>query len=76
VTHHLRRHRIVGKIGPDVWLEPHEEFLVPAEGPTVGTLFVDARGFSSLMFWVAFITCLFMLYALSSWLVKLTGMAG
>jgi AAHS family benzoate transporter-like MFS transporter len=57
VTHHLRRHRIVGKIGPDVWLEPHEEFLLPAEGPTVGTLFVDGRGFSSLMFWVAFITC-------------------
>ena len=31
---------------------------------------------SSLMFWVAYIACLFMLYALSSWLVKLMGMAG
>ena len=28
------------------------------------------------MLWVAFMTCLFMLYALSSWLVKLMGMAG
>lgn len=28
------------------------------------------------MFWIAYITCLFMLYALSSWLVKLMALAG
>jgi AAHS family benzoate transporter-like MFS transporter len=71
---------VVRKIRPDMRLEPHEEFLVPtedrAEGPTVRLLFMDGRGFSSVMFWVAFMTCLFMLYALSSWLVKLMGMAG
>ena len=75
-----RLREVVRKIRPDMRLEPHEEFLVPAEdkaeGPTVGRLFLDGRGFSSLMFWVAFMTCLFMLYALSSWLVKLMGMAG
>lgn len=75
-----RLREVIRKMRPDMRLEPHEEFLVPAEdkaeGPTVGRLFLDGRGFSSVMFWVAFMTCLFMLYALSSWLVKLMGMAG
>lgn len=75
---HLRE--VVRRIRPDVRLAPQEAFLVPAEdeaeGPTVGRLFRDGRGFSSVMFWVAFMTCLFMLYALSSWLVKLMSIAG
>jgi len=75
---HLRQ--VVGKLRPDLRLEPHEQFLVPAEdkaeGSPVGKLFQDGRGFSTLMFWLAYITCLFMLYALSTWLVKLMAMAG
>jgi AAHS family benzoate transporter-like MFS transporter len=75
-----RLREVVRKIRPDMRLEPHEEFVVPAEdkaeGPTVGRLFLDGRGFSSVMLWVAFMACLFMLYALSSWLVKLMCMAG
>jgi len=71
---------VVRKMRPDIRLEPHEEFLVPAEdkaeGPAIGRLFLDGRGLSTLMFWLAFMTCLFTLYALSSWLVKLMGMAG
>ena len=71
---------VVRKIRPDIRIEPHEVFHVPAEdrakGPTIGRLFLDGRGFSSVMLWLAFMTCLFMLYALSSWLVKLMGMAG
>ena len=72
--------RVVAKMRPDVRLQQDAEFLVPAEdkaeGHTIGRLFQEGRGFSTLMFWVACITCLFMLYALSSWLVKLMGMAG
>jgi AAHS family benzoate transporter-like MFS transporter len=71
---------VVRKLRPDRHFDRHEQFLVPAEdkvdGPTVGRLFLDGRGFSSVMFWIAFMSCLFMLYALSSWLVKLMGMAG
>ncbi|MGA6876783.1 MFS transporter [Acinetobacter sp. AND/436] len=44
--------------------------------PTVGLLFSDGRAFSTLMFWVAFFTCLFMVYALSTWLTKLMAMSG
>ena len=75
---HLRQ--VVSKIRPNIKLEPQEEFLVPAEdraeGPTVGRLFQDSRGLSTVMFWLGYLTCLFMLYALSSWLVKLMALAG
>ncbi|SOZ66150.1 Benzoate transporter [Cupriavidus taiwanensis] len=39
-------------------------------------LFQDGRGVSTVMFWVAFFMCLFMVYALSSWLAKLMAGAG
>ncbi len=42
----------------------------------VGELFREGRGFSTLMFWLAFFMCLFMVYALSSWLTKLMASAG
>ncbi|MDP9968150.1 AAHS family benzoate transporter-like MFS transporter [Variovorax paradoxus] len=75
-----RLREVVRRIRPDIRFEPHEEFLVPAgdkaESSSVARLFLDGRGFSSVMLWIAFMTCLFMLYALSSWLVKLMGMAG
>jgi MFS transporter, AAHS family, benzoate transport protein len=42
----------------------------------IGKLFQDGRGFSTVMFWIAFFMCLFMVYALSSWLTKLMAGAG
>jgi AAHS family benzoate transporter-like MFS transporter len=46
------------------------------EGAPIGKLFQDGRGFSTVMFWIAFFMCLFMVYALSSWLTKLMAGAG
>ena len=47
-----------------------------AEGGAIRQLFSDGRGFSTVMFWIVFFTCLFMVYALSSWLTKLMASAG
>ncbi len=47
-----------------------------ASGAPVGKLFHEGRAFSTVMFWVAFFMCLFMVYALSSWLTKLMAGAG
>jgi AAHS family benzoate transporter-like MFS transporter len=53
---------------------------VPAEDKAasapIAHLFRDGRGFSTVMFWIAFFMCLFMVYALSSWLTKLMAGAG
>jgi AAHS family benzoate transporter-like MFS transporter len=45
-------------------------------GAPIRHLFQDGRGFSTAMFWTAFFMCLFMVYALSSWLAKLMAGAG
>jgi len=42
----------------------------------VRNLFKEGRGFSTVMIWTAFMTGLFMVYALNSWLTKLMAMAG
>ncbi len=42
----------------------------------VRSLFEEGRGFSTVMIWMAFMTGLFMVYALNSWLTKLMAMAG
>src|SRR6202049_3413682 len=47
-----------------------------ADSPPIMHLFKEGRGFSTVMFWIAFFTCLFMVYALSSWLTKLMATAG
>lgn len=39
-------------------------------------LFSEGRGFSTVMIWLAFMTGLFMVYALNSWLTKLMAMSG
>jgi AAHS family benzoate transporter-like MFS transporter len=82
----LRRHGnqnalgILRKIRPDLKLDPGCELLLPAvdrvSGGSVARLFGEGRGFSTLMFWIAACSGLFMVYGLSSWLVKLMGMAG
>jgi AAHS family benzoate transporter-like MFS transporter len=57
-----------------------DSFALPAvdrpSGAPVGKLFHEGRAFSTVMFWVAFFMCLFMVYALSSWLAKLMAGAG
>ena len=41
-----------------------------------GALFSEGRGLSTVMFWITCFMCLFMVYALSSWLTKLMAQAG
>lgn len=42
----------------------------------IKALFLKNRGFTTIMFWVAFFMCLLMVYALASWLPKLMTQAG
>jgi AAHS family benzoate transporter-like MFS transporter len=57
-----------------------DHFAVPSEDKAdnapIMHLFHEGRGFSTIMFWIAFFMCLFMVYALSSWLTKLMATAG
>lgn len=48
---------------------------VSLDAPIKG-LFNEGRGFSTVMIWAAFMTGLFMVYALNSWLTKLMAMSG
>ncbi|MGN8140208.1 MFS transporter [Pseudomonas sp. 22105] len=70
----------VQRLRPDLQLSADCEFVLPEvdqrSGDSVGRLFSEGRAFSTLMFWVAGIAGLFVLYALSSWLVKLMSLAG
>ncbi|SEJ31111.1 MFS transporter, AAHS family, benzoate transport protein [Azotobacter beijerinckii] len=74
---------IVKRIAPGYPLDANVEL----SGHSVGTakqdqrasfwrLFQDGRGVSTIMIWAAFMTGLFMVYALNSWLTKLMAMAG
>jgi AAHS family benzoate transporter-like MFS transporter len=73
---------IVLRINPT--LELSDETLLaghPAEAKAaldspIKGLFSEGRGFSTLMIWAAFMTGLFMVYALNSWLTKLMAMSG
>jgi AAHS family benzoate transporter-like MFS transporter len=70
---------IVARLRPDHRREPGDAFVVRREAAGSGRmhhLLGDGRAFSTLMFWVAFFMCLFMVYALSSWLAKLMAQAG
>ncbi|MET0964078.1 MAG: MFS transporter [Noviherbaspirillum sp.] len=71
---------IVARMEPAYRPQDNDSFSLPAEdraeGATIGKLFSDGRGVSTAMFWVAFFMCLFMVYALSSWLTKLMASAG
>lgn len=56
-----------------------DEFVIGEHrsgGALLRTLFSDGRGMSTIMFWIVFFMCLFMVYALSSWLAKLMATAG
>jgi AAHS family benzoate transporter-like MFS transporter len=71
---------ILHRMEPAYLPQADHRFALPVhdrtEGAPIGKLFQDGRGFSTAMFWVAFFMCLFMVYALSSWLAKLMAGAG
>jgi MFS transporter, AAHS family, benzoate transport protein len=71
---------IVEKLQPGFSPTASDRFALPAEdkasNATVGHLFHDGRGFSTVMFWITFFMSLFLTYALSSWLTKLMASAG
>ena len=72
--------QIASKLEPNYKPVATDRFAVPAEDKAasapIAHLFRDGRGFSTVMFWIAFFMCLFMVYALSSWLTKLMAGAG
>lgn len=69
---------VLSRMEPGYRATLHDSFAAQgkAEGAPIGKLFQDGRGFSTVMFWIAFFMCLFMVYALSSWLAKLMAGAG
>jgi AAHS family benzoate transporter-like MFS transporter len=72
--------RTASRLDPDHKPAASDRFAVPAEDKAdsapIKHLFLEGRGFSTVMFWIAFFMCLFMVYALSSWLTKLMAGAG
>jgi AAHS family benzoate transporter-like MFS transporter len=72
--------QIASRLEPKYKPAASDRFAVPSEDKAdsapITHLFSDGRGFSTVMFWVAFFMCLFMVYALSSWLTKLMAGAG
>ncbi|WP_338761046.1 MFS transporter [Massilia sp. METH4] len=71
---------IARRLDPSCTAQCGDSFALPAaerpSGAPIRQLFADGRGFSTAMFWIAFFMCLFMVYALSSWLAKLMAGAG
>jgi AAHS family benzoate transporter-like MFS transporter len=71
---------IVARLDPSLRPTAEDRFVLPAADKAasapVRLLFQDGRGFSTVMFWIAFFMCLFMVYGLSSWLTKLMASAG
>ncbi|WP_349606489.1 MFS transporter [Cupriavidus sp. DF5525] len=70
----------VARLEPSYRPLADDRFALPvadnADDAPIRHLFQDGRSISTLMFWVAFFMCLFMIYALSSWLAKLMASAG
>jgi AAHS family benzoate transporter-like MFS transporter len=77
---HEELKRIAARVEPSYQPLASDVLTVPAKDKAQGAptrqLFTEGRGFSTIMFWTAFFTCLFMVYALSSWLTKLMAGAG
>lgn len=72
--------RIVSRLEPGYLPQAGDRFAVPSEDKSddapVWHLFHEGRGRSTAMFWITCFMCLFMVYALSSWLTKLMAGAG
>ena len=84
---YLERHKkaeelnnIVQKIEPSLVIDSNTRLkfpdAIPTESVPIAQLFNDGRLLSSVMFWVAFFTGLFMIYSLSTWLTKLMALSG
>ena len=79
-----RRHdeakKIVRKLAPQEIITASTNLILdePTKGDDapIKALFLKNRGFTTIMFWVAFFMCLLMVYALASWLPKLMIQAG
>lgn len=71
---------VLTKLRPDLNVGPDDTFVLPerqdvARAP-VAALFTHGRARSTVMFWASCFMCLFMVYALSTWLAKLMASAG
>ena len=73
---------VVARLDPSTRATASSRFVVASsddkakDSASIAELFREGRGFSTIMFWIAFFMCLFMVYALSSWLTKLMASAG
>jgi len=71
---------IAARLDPGYRPQAGDRFDLPRETAVqdapISQLFRQGRSFSTVMFWIAFFMCLFMVYALSSWLTKLMAGAG
>lgn len=71
---------VLNRIEPGLNATAQDRLVLPqhdqVQGAAMARLFQDGRGLSTVMFWIAFFTGLFMIYALSSWLTKLMAMSG
>ena len=71
---------ILRRIAPQQRIDDGAEIAGPAgskkPNAPVSSLFREGRGWSTVMIWLAFITGMFMVYALNAWLTKLMAMAG
>ena len=72
--------KVVTDINPQLQLNESVEFTqtikADNEHNPMVQLFKEGRSQSTLMFWIAYFTGLFMVYALSTWLTKLMAMSG
>lgn len=70
---------ILAKVNPGSTFNHHDEVVElktsETKVPVIG-LFKDHRALSTVMFWVAFFSCLLMIYGLNTWLPKLMIEAG
>lgn len=76
--------RVLQRMHPGYAPRADDEFVgggnkassMPARGAVIADLFAEGRAQSTIMFWTTCFMCLFMVYALSSWLTKLMFQAG
>lgn len=72
--------QVLSRIEPSYVIRSDVNFALPAadkaDTAPIQQLFQEGRGLSTAMFWTSFFMCLFMVYALSSWLAKLMSNAG
>lgn len=77
---HAQLRQIAKRLQPDLVIDDNTTFdtsvIKQEQSQGISGLFGNGLAFGTLMLWLSFITSLFMLYALSSWLVKLMALAG